>query len=78
MKMYKKALVAGLGLVSMAAIASCDNKTYDVEGAAKRVVVENDKKTAVTSDFEVAKKVNYKDAEYTVTWTPYGYRIRYR
>ncbi len=69
MKMYKKALVAGLGLVSMAAIASCNNKTYDVEGAAKRVVVEQNKSKSVTSDFEVAKKVNYKDSDYTVTWT---------
>ena len=73
MKMFKKALVAGLGLVSMAAIASCNKKqepvTYDVTSAAKRVVVENDKKESVTADFEVAKKVNYKNAEYTVTWT---------
>ena len=69
MKMFKKALVAGLGLVSMAAIASCNNKTYDVEGAAKRVVVEQNKSKSVTSDFEVAKKVSYKDSDYTVTWT---------
>ncbi len=74
MKKFRKAIVAALALVSMGAIASCNKKaedpvTYDVTSAAKRVVVEQDKSESVIADFEVAKKVNYKNAEYTVTWT---------
>ena len=69
MKILKRAIVAGMALASMAAVAACDNKTYDVAGAAKRVMLEQDKKENVTADFEVAKKVVYNNADYSVTWT---------
>lgn len=69
MKILKRAIVAGMALVSMAAVAACDNKTYDVTGAAKRVMLEQDKKENVTADFEVAKKVVFNNADYSVTWT---------
>jgi len=69
MKILKRAIVAGMALASMAAVAACDNKTYDVNGAAKRVMLEQDKKENVTADFEVAKKVVFNNADYSVTWT---------
>ncbi len=69
MKNIKKALVAGMAFASMVVIASCNSTSYDVSGAATRVVVEQDKSESVTADFQVARTVKYNDAEYTVSWT---------
>ena len=66
MKFFKKAFIACVGVLSLSALAACDNS--DVEGAAKRVQVVNDKSEAVTGDFEVARTVLLNDVKYTVTW----------
>ncbi len=70
MKFYKKAFVAFVGILSIGILASCGSKDdgYDVEAAAKRVILIEDKSEAVTGDFVVPKTVVLNDVTYKVDW----------
>lgn len=69
MRNLKKIFAALSGFLAIGALAACNNKTtYNVEGAAKKVMVTQDKSEAVTGSFEVARVVKFEDATYTVTW----------
>ena len=68
MKFYKKAFVAFVGILSIGILASCGSKDdgYDVEAAAKRVILIEDKSEAVTGDFVVPKTVVLNDVTFSI------------
>ena len=69
MKKFKKALVAFLALASLGSLAACngDKTVYDVNSAAKRVMVTEDKQE-VTGNFNVPRKVTLNGVTYDVAW----------
>ncbi len=69
MKNGKKGIIALAALASLAFFASCNGKKYDVEGAAKRVMVNEDKSEAVTADFTVPRTVTLDGNTFNVDWS---------
>lgn len=69
MKNGKKGIIALAALASLAFFASCNSKKYDVEGAAKRVMVNEDKSEAVTADFTVPRTVTLDGNTFNVDWS---------
>lgn len=71
MKMFKKSVFLVLALfVAIFTLASCggDNTANELEEAAKKIVLTQDKKTDVTGDFEVTSIVTVGENTYNVAW----------
>lgn len=72
MKMFKKSLFLVLTLfLAVITLASCgggEDIASELEEAAKKIILTQDKQTDVTGDFEVTSVVKVGDNEYKVAW----------
>ena len=72
MKKIKKVVVGVFALASLGSLAACkkdETSPYDVDAAAKRVMLTQDKSTAVVSEFDIPRTVVFNDISYNVEWS---------